>query len=45
MPRIVRKLTAREIESLRKRGGTHAVGDNLYVQVRGDAASWVFQVP
>lgn len=43
MPRIVRKLTAREIEGLRKRRGTHAVGDNLYVQVKGNGASWVFR--
>ena len=43
MPRIVRKLTAREIEGLRKRVGTHAVGDNLYLQVRGNGASWVFR--
>ena len=43
MPRIVRKLTAREIEALRKRRGTHAVGDNLYVQLKGNGASWVFR--
>jgi integrase len=43
MPRIVRKLTAREVEGLRKQGGTHAVGDNLYVQLRGNGASWVFR--
>lgn len=43
MPRIVRKLTAREIEGLRKHRGTHAVGDNLYVQLKGNGASWVFR--
>lgn len=43
MPRIVRKLTTREIEGLRKGRGTHAVGDNLYVQLKGNGASWVFR--
>ena len=43
MPRIVRKLTAREVEGLRKQRGTHAVGDNLYVQLKGNGASWVFR--
>lgn len=43
MPRIVRKLTTREIEGLRKERGTHAVGDNLYVQLKGNGASWVFR--
>lgn len=43
MPRIVRKLTAREVEGLRKQLGTHAVGDNLYVQLKGNGASWVFR--
>ncbi len=43
MPRIVRKLTVLEIEGLRKQPGTHAVGDNLYVQLKGNGASWVFR--
>jgi len=43
VPRIVRKLTAREVEGLRKQPGTHAVGDNLYVQLKGNGASWVFR--
>jgi hypothetical protein len=43
VPRIVRKLTAREVEGLRKQLGTHAVGDNLYVQLKGNGASWVFR--
>jgi hypothetical protein len=43
VPRIVRKLTAREVEGLRKQLGTHAVGDNLYVRLKGNGASWVFR--
>jgi integrase len=43
VPRIVRRLSAREVEGLRKRRGTHAVGDNLYVQIKGSGASWVFR--
>jgi integrase len=43
LPRLVRKLTIREIEGLRKHRGTHAVGDNLYVQLKGNGASWVFR--
>jgi integrase len=43
VPRVVSKLTVREVDGLRKKRGAHAVGDNLYVQLKGNGASWVFR--
>lgn len=43
MARTSRALTARETAALRKRPGTHCVGDNLYLQVKGDNASWLLR--
>jgi hypothetical protein len=43
MPRIVRKLTVLEVAAAAKEPGLHAVGDNLYLQVKNGSASWAYR--